>query len=351
MIKHSVTNKTRNKARSPELSLIHSDGPEKWQQILADLITDPKELLEILGLNPADNPLGEQAIRDFPLKAPRPFVARIERGNWQDPLLRQVWPASAEEHLAPELTQDPLQETRFNATPGLIQKYRGRVLLTAAPHCAIHCRYCFRRHFDYAGNTLSREQWRSTLGHLAADETIREAILSGGDPLANSDRQLAWLLEQLEAIEHLTTVRFHTRLPVVIPQRITTELLQRLAASRLRVVMVMHVNHPQELAQDTAIVFEQLKAVGVTLLNQAVLLRDVNDNIDALTGLSETLFAQHVLPYYLHLPDNVAGTAHFLVSLATAKLLHAELRSRLPGYLVPRLVREDPGADAKTLLL
>jgi EF-P beta-lysylation protein EpmB len=342
-------------ASSAELSLIHSetesDGPEKWQQILADLITDPKELLEILGLDPAGNPLGKQAALDFPLKAPRPFVARIERGNWQDPLLRQIWPDSLEAQHSADLVFDPLEEKRFNAAPGLIQKYQGRVLLMAAPHCAIHCRYCFRRHFDYAGNTLSRQQWLATLETIRQDSTIREVILSGGDPLANSDRQLAWLLDQLETIPHLSTVRLHTRLPVVIPQRITARLLQALGQSRLRVVMVMHVNHAQELDNDCSGIFDMLRTNGITLLNQSVLLSGVNDSIDDLTALSESLFQHHVLPYYLHLPDKVAGTAHFQVGLDKAKALHTAMRARLPGYLVPRLVREEPGAEAKSLLI
>lgn len=346
-----MKNSAINPAPAPELSLIHSDSAEKWQQILADLITDPKELLEILALDPAQNPLGEQALLDFPLKAPRPFVARIEKGNWRDPLLRQIWPASEEALTADNLVTDPLQEQRFNATPGMLQKYRGRVLLTAAPHCAIHCRYCFRRHFDYAGNTLSRQQWQQTLAQIAADDSIHEVILSGGDPLANSDRQLGWLLGQLEAIEHLTTVRFHTRLPVVIPQRISKDLLGQLGRLRLRTVMVVHVNHAQELDSECSTAFDELRAIGVMLLNQAVLLAEVNDTVAALTELGESLFRNHVLPYYLHLPDKVAGTAHFQVSDDRAKQLHAELRARLPGYLVPKLVREEPGASSKTLLL
>lgn len=351
MTKNSALTPETASANGRDFTLIHSDSAEKWQQILADLITDPKKLLEILDLDPALNPLGEQAQLDFPLKAPRPFVARIERGNWQDPLLRQIWPASMEALTADELIPDPLQEKRFNSAPGLLQKYHGRVLLTAAPHCAIHCRYCFRRHFDYSANTLSREQWQQTLDRISADHSIHEVILSGGDPLANSDRQLDWLLQHLAAISHVKTVRFHTRLPVVIPQRVTPELIAMLRRTRLRVVMVLHVNHRQELDDHCRAVFGTLKTNGVTLLNQAVLLAGVNDNLSALSELSESLFDAHVLPYYLHLPDKVAGTAHFQVSAARAQELVAALRAQLPGYLVPRLVREEPGASSKSPLL
>jgi len=336
------------------VSLIQSDIAEKWQQILADLITEPKELLEILELDPAANPLGETALAEFSMKIPRPFAARMEKGNWNDPLLRQVWPAIQEanssEDRAAALVHDPLEEQRFNVAPGVLHKYAGRVLLTAAPHCAIHCRYCFRRHFDYAANTLSREQWQQSIDQIAADPSIHEVILSGGDPLANSDRQLDWLLTRLEALPQLHTLRIHSRLPVVIPQRVTNALVLRLARSRLRTVLVVHVNHGQELDQECQDKFSTLATNGVTLLNQAVILAGVNDNYPALHELSETLFQAHVLPYYLHLPDKVAGTAHFQVTAAHARDLVAQLRASLPGYLVPRLVREEPGQTSKSPL-
>ncbi len=333
------------------LQLIHSDTAEKWQQILADLITEPKELLEILALDPAQNPLGEEGLSSFALKVPRPFVARMQKGNWQDPLLRQVWPDRLEAVRDPALVQDPLQESRFNPAPGLLQKYQRRVLLTAAPHCAIHCRYCFRRHFDYAANTPGRAQWQQALSGIRADATLREVILSGGDPLAAGDRYLAWLIDELGSIPQLTTLRIHTRLPIVIPQRISSHLLSILSNTRLKVVVIVHSNHAQELDSDVTTAIGKLAAIGCTLLNQSVLLADVNDNVDTLCELSDGLFAAAVLPYYLHLPDQVAGTAHFQVRLQQASELVLAMRARMPGYLVPRLVREDPGEDAKTLLL
>ncbi|MEQ8408220.1 MAG: EF-P beta-lysylation protein EpmB [Gammaproteobacteria bacterium] len=335
----------------PALQLIQSDTAEKWQQILADLITDPKELLEILELDARQNPLSEHGLEEFALKAPRPFVARIRKSDWHDPLLLQIWPDQREALASKVLSKDPLQESRFNAAPGLLHKYQGRVLLTAAPHCAIHCRYCFRRHFDYAANTPGRQQWRQALGQIQQDSSIHEVILSGGDPLAASDRLLAWLIDELGAIDHLTTLRIHTRLPVVIPQRISPPLLELLARTRLRVVLVAHCNHAQELDQAVSGAFSKLAAIGVTLLNQSVLLADVNDNVGALCKLSDTLFAQGVLPYYLHLPDQVAGTSHFQVQEEQGIALVRAMRARMPGYLVPRLAREIPGADSKTLLL
>jgi EF-P beta-lysylation protein EpmB len=336
--------------KNPALKLIESDAAEKWQQILADLITDPKDLVEFLALDPAGRPPGLQAQQDFPLRVPRPFAERMEKGNWQDPLLRQVWPDREEEQSHPGLVTDPLAEAGFNQQPGLIRKYQGRALLMAAPHCAIHCRYCFRRHFDYQANTLSRAQWQQSIDSLRQDLQLREVILSGGDPLANSDAQLAWLLEQLASIPQLTTLRIHSRLPVVIPQRMSRELLAMLSNCRLQTVLVIHSNHSQELDARCLESFAELAANGITMLNQAVILKGVNDNVPALKALSERLFQCHVLPYYLHLPDQVAGTRHFLVDADEARALIATLRSQLPGYLVPRLVQEIPGEQSKTLL-
>jgi L-lysine 2,3-aminomutase len=331
------------------LTVIQSDMPEKWQKILSDLVTDPKELVQILGLDPTQAP-AQDAIDEFPLKVPRPFVARMERGNWQDPLLLQVWPSMQEQQRHTDFVNDPLAEAAANPLPGLLHKYHGRVLLTAAPHCAIHCRYCFRRHFDYQHNSPSRRQWQHALDYIAADSTIEEVILSGGDPLAVADRQLRWLIEQLGEIPHLTTLRVHTRLPIVIPQRITPALIELLSQSRLRCTMVVHCNHARELDHTVAEAISKLASNGITLLNQSVLLADVNDNLLALTELSKALFSLHVLPYYLHLPDRVAGTRHFHVDAPRGVELVTQMRAGLPGYLVPRLVQEEPGAAGKTLL-
>ena len=330
------------------VSLIQSDRAETWQEILSDLITDPQKLLRLLELNPDTCPYSLEALAQFPLKAPRPFVERIEKSNWNDPLLLQIWPSEFEDNQADGFVVDPLNEEEFNPIPGLLHKYQGRVLLTAAPHCAIHCRYCFRRHFDYRANSPSRAQWEEAFAYIAADSSIEEVILSGGDPLAISDKQFHWLLQQLANIKTLTTVRIHTRLPIVIPQRITRELIDCLNETRLRVVMVVHCNHRQELDSTVTDKFDTLGDAGVTMLNQAVVLKDVNDNADALIDLNKALFKHNVLPYYLHMPDQVAGTEHFYVTDQHATALIKTLHASLPGYLVPRLVRENPGERGKT---
>jgi len=323
-------------------------GPEKWQQILADLLTDPKELLNFLQLDPAEINLDPQVLASFPLKVARPYLERMEKGNWHDPLLRQVLPLNQELAVTADGScRDPLGENSSNPLPGLLHKYSGRVLLTVAPHCAIHCRYCFRRHFDYQTNTPSRRSWEKVITYIRENADIKEVIYSGGDPLAASDRQLAWLTGQLDAIPHLQTLRIHTRTPVVIPQRITDNLLAWLTETRLKPVMVLHVNHARELAADVAASISKLATNGVTLLNQSVLLQGVNDNLPSLTALSERLFELNILPYYLHLLDPVAGAMHFDVPEARGIELIRQLRSTLPGYLVPRLVREQAGADSK----
>ena len=333
---------------NPASSVSNLNFAEKWQQMLSDLITDPKELLQILELDPNKNPHSDSALQQFPLKAPRPFVDRIEKGNWQDPLLRQIWPSALEEINQPGFGSDPLLEADFNPVPGVLHKYHGRVLLTAASHCGIHCRYCFRRHFDYQQNTPSRTQWDAAFDYIQGDNSIEEVILSGGDPLAVSDRQLSWLMDQLAQIPQLTSVRIHSRLPIVIPQRITGGLQSCLDQSRLKVVLVVHCNHSRELSPELAASFSALAANGVTILNQSVLLKDVNDSSSALVDLSKALFQHNVLPYYLHLPDRVAGSSHFFVNELRARELMSSIQGQLPGYLVPALVRENPGQNAKT---
>ena len=333
---------------NPPLSLIQSDQPETWQEILSDLITDPQELLRALELDADTCPYSLEALDQFPLKAPRPFVKRIRKGDWHDPLLRQIWPSVAEESQNKDFVADPLHEEEFNPVPGLLHKYQGRVLLTAAPHCAIHCRYCFRRHFDYRANSPSRARWEEVFSYIANDSSIEEVILSGGDPLALPDTQLRWLLQQLAKIKTLTTVRIHSRLPIVIPQRITTEFVRCLNETSLRVVMVVHCNHQQELDNNVTDAFDTLNEAGVTMLNQAVVLRDVNDRADVLIKLNKALFQHNVLPYYLHMPDQVAGTEHFYVTDQEAMELMKILHASLPGYLVPHLVRENPGERGKT---
>ncbi|MDT8398669.1 MAG: EF-P beta-lysylation protein EpmB [Pseudomonadales bacterium] len=319
-----------------------------WQEVLSDLLTDPLELLRLLDLNADMCGLSLDAVRNFPLRVPRPYLARIKPGDPHDPLLRQVLPVTTEMLPSPGFSLDPLGESLVNPQQGLLHKYHGRALLIVTSSCAIHCRYCFRRHFPYDDNNPGRRQWRQALEYLAADDSIEEIILSGGDPLAASDRHLQWLVGELEDIRHLRRLRIHTRLPIMIPQRITPELGAWLSASRLQKVVVIHCNHANELDDAVTRACSRLRDSGATLLNQSVLLKGINDSTEALITLSESLMAAGVLPYYLHLLDKVQGAVHFDVSEARARELIRALQTRLPGYLVPRLVREIAGNPSKT---
>jgi len=322
----------------------------RWQTQLAGAIRDPHELCRRLGLDATWQGGAARGHALFEVRVPEAYLSRIRPGDPSDPLLRQVLPLIEEDRPVAGYVADPLAEAEHAPAKGLIHKYAGRVLLIASPACAVNCRYCFRRHFPYEENAPSRAQWEQSLDYLRKDATIREAILSGGDPLAASDRQLAWLVERLEAIPHLKRLRLHTRLPVVIPDRIDAALLDWLGATRLQKVMVLHINHAQEIDEAVVAACERLKAAGVTLLNQSVLLRGVNDDVDTLAALSERLFEAGILPYYLHVLDPVAGAAHFDVTDDEARVLVAELREVLPGFLMPRLVREVPGEASKTPL-
>ncbi|WP_249978858.1 EF-P beta-lysylation protein EpmB [Vreelandella olivaria] len=321
-----------------------------WQQQLSRAIRDPISLCQRLGLSDQWQPGAQEGHQLFEICVPEAYLSRIAPNNPDDPLLRQVLPTSKEAQVVSGYVVDPLEEAAHRPAKGLIHKYPGRVLLIASPACAINCRYCFRRHFPYSDNSPSRSQWQEALAYLHNDPTIHEAILSGGDPLAASDRQLAWLVEQLESIPHIKRLRIHTRLPVVIPDRIDEMLLGWLASTRLQKVVVLHINHPNEIDQAVVDACQRLKQAGVTLLNQSVLLKGINDSVATLAQLSERLFAAGVLPYYLHVVDPVQGAAHFDVPDEEAKALVSRLLEHLPGFLMPRLVREVPGRTSKTPL-
>ncbi len=321
-----------------------------WQSELANAVRSTEELLQLLGIE-AGPAIIAPRVDGFPLRVPRGFVRRMQAGNAQDPLLLQVLPVLAETATAAGYQQDPLAETSAMPVPGLLHKYRGRALLTVTGACAVHCRYCFRRHFPYHDANPAGDQWVNAVRYLDAHTDIHELILSGGDPLSLTDRRLAQLSRQLDKIAHLHTLRIHTRTPVVLPERVDSGLLEWIANRPQRVVMVIHCNHPNEIDDHVMIAMRQLAQADVTLLNQSVLLKAVNDDTDTLVRLSERLFAAGVLPYYLHQLDRVQGAAHFEVDDLRARSLHADMRSRLPGYLVPRLVREEPGATGKTLLV
>ncbi|RKQ96286.1 L-lysine 2,3-aminomutase [Kushneria sinocarnis] len=321
-----------------------------WQTQLREVIRDPVTLLDALGL---PHSLLEGAYgghRQFSVRVPRAYLNRMTPGDPDDPLLRQVLPLAQESDSVAGFVTDPLAEAEHTPHSGLIHKYAGRVLLIASAGCAINCRYCFRRHFPYEDHTPSMAQWQATLDYLRDDSSITEAILSGGDPLVSSDRRLAWLCRELADIPHLRRLRLHTRLPVVIPDRIDDALLEWLGTTRLQRVMVLHINHPREIDDAVRDACRRLRQAGVTLLNQSVLLRGINDDADTLAALSETLFEAGIQPYYLHVLDAVAGAAHFDVPDDEARALVAQLRARLSGFLLPRLVREVPGAVSKTPL-
>lgn len=346
----------RIEARNEEPSLIATEQRQQphnsakgWQQILAESVTCPEQLLGRLNL-PAEPWLkGASAGHQlFPVRVPEPFIRRMTPGDPNDPLLRQVLPLAEESRQQAGYVRDPLQENNAIQTTGLIRKYQSRALLMVTGQCAINCRYCFRRHFPYESQRLGPDDRQQVLVTLKAAPEINEVIFSGGDPLAVNDRLLAQWAEALAGIPHIKRLRIHSRLPVVIPQRVCDALLDWLGNSPLQKILVVHVNHPAELDSDTRKAFARLREVGVTLLNQSVILKGVNDSANILARLSEDLFDSGVMPYYLHAFDPVAGAHHFDVSDQAAAALVRALMTRLPGFLVPRLVRELPGETSKT---
>jgi L-lysine 2,3-aminomutase len=367
----------------------HRAQPRRWQELWREAVTDPRELLAILDLEGfADSLLGRSPTAtdtstsatdrspsaatamegqerpamamdgrerprfdtSFPLRVPRGFVARMQRGDPNDPLLLQVLPQARELGEVSGFTSDAVGDLAASAAKGVLHKYEGRALLVATGSCAIHCRYCFRRHFPYAEQTAAAAGWAESVAHVGADESVAEVILSGGDPLSLATAKLAELTKALAPIRHLRRLRIHTRLPVVLPERIDDEFSRWLGALPWPTTIVIHANHARELDASVAAACVRMRDSGAVLLNQAVLLRGVNDDARVLADLSERLFDCGVLPYYLHQLDRVAGAAHFEVDDARARVLVDELRARLPGYLVPRLVREMPGAPGKTPL-
>lgn len=317
-----------------------------WQAQLAGAVTDLKQLLLATG-NESVDMAQLDAAPDFAIRVPQPYLDRIRPGDINDPLLQQVLPLKRESETIPGYLSDPLEEAGSNVQPGIIHKYKGRVLLVLTGACAINCRYCFRRHFPYAENHNNIAQWQQALDYIRADSSISEVIYSGGDPLVNNDRRLRELTHSIAGIPHVKRLRIHSRLPLVIPRRITDELLEWLTETRLQPVMVLHTNHANELDDNVARAVGLLRERQIPLLNQSVLLRGVNDQADTLTELSEKLFELGILPYYLHTLDKVQGAAHFDTTSESARRLLGDLMQRLPGYLVPKLVSEIPGKGSK----
>ena len=325
-------------------------APSTWQRELSRAITDPAQLLAELELDPALAAPARSASSGFGMRVTHSYLARMRRGDVDDPLLRQVLPLADELVESSGYGHDPLEEATATRAPNLLQKYDGRALLITTQACAIHCRYCFRREFPYSAQAEAEEgagRWGAALEIIARDTSIEEVILSGGDPLSLSDARLARITDAIADMPHVQRIRVHTRQPIVLPSRVDAGLLSWLRGIRLPTVVVLHTNHANEIDDEVRSACAKLRTAGVTLLNQSVLLRGVNDDVDTLAQLSRSLMAAGVMPYYLHLPDRVRGTAHFDVSEADAQRLIERLSARLSGYLVPRLVREVPGAPYK----
>jgi EF-P beta-lysylation protein EpmB len=331
----------------------------QWQLDLKNAVSSYSKLFSILNIN--SDLLDGNNLADYSnhqLLVSRSFIHRMQRGNIRDPLLLQVLPGPAARNTA-ELamhnlyTADPLQEKKFNFIPGLIHKYHGRVLLLAVKSCAIHCSYCFRQHFPFNSNIASGKNLQQIINYIQSDSTISEVILSGGDPLLASNNYFKKLLDYLDPIQHVTTLRIHSRVPIVLPSRLEIELIEILNKSRLKIILVTHANHPNEINNEVTEYFNILHSYNnITLLNQSVLLNNINNNADILAELSKKLFFNlKVLPYYLHILDKVTGTNHFEVSINRAKQIFAELATKLPGYLLPKLVQEIAGEKSKTLIV
>jgi len=320
-----------------------------WQKELAQVVTNPEILLKMLEIDPLQYRQHFKARELFPVRVPLPFIEKMQKGDFNDPLLKQVMPLSDEFIEREGYLLDPLQE-HDTVAEGLLHKYKHRVLMMVKTGCAINCRYCFRRHFPYADNSPNKLRWQEALNYIRNNSEINEVIFSGGDPLMANDDFLAWLIGAIEEIAHVKRLRIHTRLPVVIPQRITATFVDVLNKSRLKATMVLHINHPNEIDDQLVCAIEPLLQARIPLFNQSVLLKGVNDNVDVLAALSEKLFDCGIQPYYLHLFDPVQGVSHFDIEEHQAKQLYLQLLAKLPGFLVPKMVREIAGEANKTMI-
>ena len=323
-----------------------------WQKELANGFNSPDSLLNYLGFNASDFAEDHKARSLFALRVPRFFVDLMERKDLDDPLLKQVMPVANEFIVDPEFSLDPLKEqvneTTNTSTKGMLHKYENRVLLMLRGGCAVNCRYCFRRHFPYDQHHNNKQDWLGVFEQIKTDPKIDEVILSGGDPLMANDDYMAWILTQLETITSIKRIRLHTRLPVVLPYRVTPELLTALAQSSKQTIMVLHINHPNEISSELIQKVALLLQAGVTVLNQAVLLKGINDSAHTQIALNEALFSARIQPYYLHMFDKVQGAAHFAISDERAVNIMREVLTKQSGYMVPKLVREIGGESSKT---
>ncbi|MCF6218297.1 MAG: EF-P beta-lysylation protein EpmB [Gammaproteobacteria bacterium] len=321
-----------------------------WQSELAKAIRDPKTLLNRLNLSHHQLAERYQACKQFPLRVTESYLSRMRPGDPNDPLLLQILPRGEELDLIDGYGVDPVGDDASTKAPGLLHKYSGRCLLITTAACAIHCRYCFRRHFPYQASRLDEESLTQAMAYIADDSRLSEVILSGGDPLSLSDERLEQIITKLNTIPHLKRLRIHTRQPIALPSRVTDGLLRALNQSRLQQVMVLHFNHANEFDHEVERAMKKLSSCDITLLNQSVLLKGVNDSVSSLKALSEKLFEQQIIPYYLHLLDKTSGAAHFDTPIKQARQLYKGLRAELPGYLVPTLVQEQAGEPNKTVI-
>lgn len=318
-----------------------------WQKQLQKARQRPEDLLKKLHIDDNQLVISESASKQFPVSAPEAYIKRIQAADAADPLLRQIMPVKEEEIELPKFISDPVGDLKSEKSPGLLHKYPGRVLLIVTGACAIHCRYCFRRHFPYSENTMSTANWQQALSYIESDESIEEVILSGGDPLTLTDTKLMSISSELASINHLQRLRIHSRIPVVLPERILQSDLHWFTATRLKPILILHINHAGELDSEAVKAIEKLKQHHIPLYNQSVLLKGVNDRLEDLIALSKMLFEHDIVAYYLHMLDPVSGASHFEVNEAKAKKLLHGLRENLPGYMVPTLVREVSGENSK----
>jgi len=349
---HDISVSSSASGNEQHLKAHNKDQPaeDTWQYLLSHCLEDIDSLCAYLELDKSKLPFSSAADQSFALKVPLPYADRIEKGNHQDPLLLQILPDTQEMTHFPGFVTDPLQESSANHLKGLIHKYKNRVLLTLSGACAINCRYCFRRHFPYAQNSIDSQQWLQILEYIKNDENIEEVIFSGGDPLATSDKRLQRFVDDLADITHIQRLRIHTRLPIVIPQRVSDTLCQTLKQSRLHCIVVVHANHANEFDANVSTALSLLRQANVTVLNQAVLLKGINDSVATQKALHCASFNAGALPYYLFVLDPVQGAAHFDISDEDAQQLMRQVQAELSGYLLPRLAREIPNRASKTLL-
>lgn len=348
---YAISNKQKVASSRTTSKAQHKQVKPLWQQLLAQAFREPQALLEYLQIDSQEWSHIDFSRQDFRLLAPQPWVDRIVKGNMHDPLLRQVLPLKDELRRHEHFSLDAVGDHEAMQTPGLLQKYQGRVLLLTTGACAVHCRYCFRRHFPYTQANPAQQDWLQALEAIESDTSITEVILSGGDPLVLPDGKLAQLCQRIAAIKHVRRLRFHTRLPIVLPERINNDFLAWFHSLAISRIMVIHANHAQEIDENVTQALSALQGQGVTLLNQSVLLKGVNDNANSLSTLSQVLFEKGVIPYYLHLLDRVQGSLHFEISETEATTLMHQVRAILPGYLCPQLVREKKGEPAKVPLV